>query len=755
MYNFKKIIDKSIIINYNRHKMLTFISYKRGYYMGNFFTSIQIHNPDQLSREQFIELFCNKMKENGFVIGNADDHEISYALSFADDCKWVAIGSESYEQGNEIAQKDVKTIAKMLNTLCINVTVVDSDFAMLDMYSNAGRKLDTAVIGRADDYLGDEITVPKKNAWSPLLSEDSTWERFITIQQGNYIFVEDGLAELAPLLGMDSRDILFNAKNASESDDNTCFLYFKKASTKKPKKLTLNAAFKQVFGEALEPLGFVKIKSKHPYYVRVVNGEILHIITYRTEQAQYPEDKAFNVLGGIATVYRRKIDLNVGIQRNYNWLRNSISTFYVLSNKENYDKNYLSKISNFYYFSTIEASLINAMNESKILTEKHILPVFNEINTLEKCIDFFHKYKLPFSTCDYRKNIDFNNCDQDDEGYLYIQADFEKKKNRLKEILSDPNIDDVKRKRTEEIYSFFIETDVRNAALAELDKRKQANVELLKSYGLNMESPQKPKKLTLNADFKQVFGEALEPLGFKKVKSKYPYYARLVNDEILQVITVVSRPDKRFEILGGIATVYRQSLSLDLNPKMNESWLIGNFYYYRNMEIPNNERKYSLNEIYEFYGGDWLEKEMKRALDATKDIMLNIFDNIVSLEKCVDFYNIFGMDIRIHHKEDFGNSYPINYYNEGLLIIKTINLEQYGSLMDKYNEITINRRKEQITNGGIPYERLMNEQEVFKNKKISEYKELLDDKEWLATVDIELNNRRNHNIKLLKEYGLI
>ncbi len=48
--------------------------------MGNFFTSIQIHNPEQLSKEQFIELFCNKMKENGFVVGNEDDHEISYAL---------------------------------------------------------------------------------------------------------------------------------------------------------------------------------------------------------------------------------------------------------------------------------------------------------------------------------------------------------------------------------------------------------------------------------------------------------------------------------------------------------------------------------------------------------------------------------------------------------------------------------------------------------------------------------------------------
>jgi hypothetical protein len=397
------------------------------------------------------------------------------------------------------------------------------------------------------------------------------------------------------------------------------------------------------------------------------------------------------------------------------------------------------------------------MKEASILTEKYVLPVINEINTLENCITFFQKYKLPFSTNDYRKNINFNDCNPEDEGFLYIQADYIAKKNKLEEILSSPDINEIKRNRTKEIYSFFIESEIRNIALGELQRRKKANLEILKSYGIDFEKtqPKKEKKLTLNSAFVKVFGEALVPLGFKKVKSKYPYFAKIVNDEILQVVTIVSRPDKRFEILGGIATVYRQSLSLNLNPQMNESWLIGNFHYYQQLDITNEERKFSSNEIYEFYGADLLEKEMKRAFIITKEILLDTLDKVNSLEKCVEFYNFFGMDIRIHHKDDFGNSYPINYYNEGLLIIKTMNLEQYSSLMDRYKEITINRRKKQTTNGGIPYERLMNEQEDFKNQKVSEYKDLLDDKEWLATVDIELNKRRNHNIRLLEEYGLI
>jgi len=33
-----------------------------------------------------------------------------------------------------------------------------------------------------------------------------------------------------------------------------------------------------------------------------------------------------------------------------------------------------------------------------------------------------------------------------------------------------------------------------------------------------------------------------------------------------------------------------------------------------------------------------------------------------TIEKCIYFYDIFGMDIRIHHMDDFGNYFPVNYY---------------------------------------------------------------------------------------------
>lgn len=41
------------------------------------------------------------------------------------------------------------------------------------------------------------------------------------------------------------------------------------------------SAFDEIFGQALMPLGFVRAKLKLPYYIRLINNEIIHIIGMR------------------------------------------------------------------------------------------------------------------------------------------------------------------------------------------------------------------------------------------------------------------------------------------------------------------------------------------------------------------------------------------------------------------------------------------------------------------------------------------
>lgn len=439
--------------------------------MGNFFTSIQIHNSKQISKEQFIELFCKEMKEEGYATCDSDESELSYILRFADNCKWVTITSTDYEQGNQTSQKDTGRIAKMLKTACVNTVVIDSDCAIMDFYDESGKKADSLILGRADDYFGDNIPQPSKNVWSQFLSNGSTWEQVIEVKKAEYVFVEEGLAKLAPLISMDINNITFSAEDAVD-EPNTVFLDFKKARSaiimsqagkeiKSPKPLTLNAAFKQIVGKALEPYGFKVIKGRHPYIVRVINNEILHIITFCPENPEYPPDKAFAIMGGIATIYRKKITFDLSPKQNYVWLNYMFKFYNALVSER--DVNVLGQLFKSCYYSDRSESLISVLNNGAENLIKYVLPIMDNVNDIDSCLDYMQKFLRPCNPrqcteiCSYYPN--------EDESFLYFLSD---KKKEYSDILSN----------------FENDSEFNNWVMREIEKRKNENTEILKSYDL-------------------------------------------------------------------------------------------------------------------------------------------------------------------------------------------------------------------------------------------------------------------------------
>lgn len=286
--------------------------------MGNFFTSTQIYAPKMADRRQFAEAFCQEMRKTGYVTCSREESNLSYVLRFADGCKWVTITSETYEEGNQFARTDTERIAKMLKTFCISTIVIDSDCAILDLYDDSGKKADSLIIGRADDYFGDDIPQPSERIWKSFLAHGFAWQQLLEVRNGDYTFVEDGLVKLAPVIGMDSRNILFSVDEA-QKDEQTVFLYFKKAIVKATKKLSFNTAIKQYFAEALNPLGFQPVKNKSPYFIRIVNNEIIHVIAIIKDSFS----GTFGVLGGIATIYRKELDFSKDLKFEVgHWLMN-------------------------------------------------------------------------------------------------------------------------------------------------------------------------------------------------------------------------------------------------------------------------------------------------------------------------------------------------------------------------------------------------------------------------------------------------
>ncbi len=430
--------------------------------MGRFFTSTQINNPKQLDCDGFKAYFCEKMKKEGYEVCEADCAELSYVLAFADNCKWVTLSSESYEQGNRTAQADTARIAKMLKTTCINTTVIDSDCAMLDLYDDKGKKADTLVMGRADDYLGDDIPAPAQAVWEQFVSPDSTWEQFMSVVQGDYVFVEDGLSELAPVIGMDSGNILFEYDDADENNENFCYLSFRKASSKKEKKLTLNAAFKQIIGKALEPYGFKIIKGRHPYIVRIINNEILHIITFCPESPEYPEDKAFAIMCGVATIYRKKITFDLSPKENHEWL-DYMSSFYTALTHEN-DSEILGQLYKSCYYSDKADSLTSVLTANSESIIKYVLPIMDKIKDIDSCLDYMQEFMMPCNTKKCAKICTY--YPDEDESFLYFLSE------------------KIKKNPPDFLNSFLNDNEFHSWVMCDIEKRKNENIGILLAYDL-------------------------------------------------------------------------------------------------------------------------------------------------------------------------------------------------------------------------------------------------------------------------------
>jgi hypothetical protein len=333
--------------------------------------------------------------------------------------------------------------------------------------------------------MGDDIQAPEKAMWESLMVENATWEKFISVQQGDYTFVEEGLSLLAPLIGVDSNNILMDYDDlcsASEKNQNAFYLYFKKANKK---TLTFDAAFKKVFGEALEPLGFKKIKSKHPYFVRVVpGGEIIHIIRYKNEWTGEPNHKAFDIYSGIATVYRSKIDLNPIITTN--WLER-VSSFYIKANPNDYDEKILKVIRKFLYKNDDSESLIKAVNMALEATQKFILPMINKAVNIDSCLEFFDPLHLAMNTDTYYNKFGDNNPNREyHEGFLFFKTKNPKIKSEWEKILEEKVLSDKIIKKIAMCYKFFSDIEVYNKTIEELERRKKVNTEILRSYGLDV-----------------------------------------------------------------------------------------------------------------------------------------------------------------------------------------------------------------------------------------------------------------------------
>ncbi|MDE6733696.1 MAG: hypothetical protein K2J77_12590 [Oscillospiraceae bacterium] len=264
--------------------------------MGRFSTTLNVKCAD------FVSAFTELMKKRGYETCKEDEAALSYLV--AQGGEWATCACSDYNGNPQHAGEDADFFANELKTPVIFVEIVDSDFAILKMNG------DEVIAGDGSGYGIEDAPKGSKAVWEPLLVH-GTFEELTDIWSADEVFVEDALCRSAPLLGIDPNYICADHRDLSEMPDdaNITALCFKKIGAGKP--MTFNAGFIKVFGEGLEPYGFMRLKktkNTQPYFARVINGDILQVVTYRTVSSNKVKYKCIEILGGAVTLYRRNLD---------------------------------------------------------------------------------------------------------------------------------------------------------------------------------------------------------------------------------------------------------------------------------------------------------------------------------------------------------------------------------------------------------------------------------------------------------------
>ncbi len=144
------------------------------------------------------------------------------------------------------------------------------------------------------------------------------------------------------------------------------------------------------------------------------------------------------------------------------------------------------------------------------------------------------------------------------------------------------------------------------------------------------------------------------------------------------------------------------------------------------------------------------------ALEITTDIMLPVLDKVTDLEDCIENNCIIGIDINLHDDKNFGNKYGNNFYNEGLLIVKTDNyIDVMKKIIEKsQSEYAYYVKMNRIGYTQKDYEERCNRVGNVMIREIARRDKFVKDPKLHAKTLEELERRKTVNIKILRSYGL-
>lgn len=257
---------------------------------------------------------------------------------------------------------------------------------------------------------------------------------------------------------------------------------------------SLQTEFVKYYTEKLAPMGFKKVKGRHPYFVRVVNDEILHIFTFMGTNSMEYGYKAFHLMCGVATVYRKEINFSVATSNNSDWMV-VLGDMYEKAETEFPVVELPRKSMIFYY---------NDENMNEVLEETYSGAKVM-INEMDKAgnMDEVLRYVLKYYPCDisFLSLLKEDFCDE--EGLFYARKEYDCTKiekvfeNKFMELKNSGLSDSEKRESYTELTEWkeritkrrsdFLSNDADyEMGIKLLKKHYDTNVDKLIGYGLDI-----------------------------------------------------------------------------------------------------------------------------------------------------------------------------------------------------------------------------------------------------------------------------
>ena len=262
--------------------------------------------------------------------------------------------------------------------------------------------------------------------------------------------------------------------------------------------------------------------------------------------------------------------------------------------------------------------------------------------------------------------------------------------------------------------------------------------------------------------FLEIFEEGLKDEGFVRVKGKYPYLARMVSEDVYQVITYKdewcvetyqpqTRGCKAFIILSTFASLYNPFFNFSDPPKEQNGniYKITSFKGFREADFTICDGKSDF--IYNPESAESINLVLKDSLSKTEKWIIDKFKNVTDLNSCLKFNEFFfNMNQSLPVYEDkqwFDTS------SEGCLyyIIDSFsNIERdLKKLADDHKKTYHNNFSDQVIAKWIK-----ESQEIFL-KRIKKRNAFFADTNTRRDFLTEMEERKKQKVQELKELGII